>query len=34
MSRPKESLFGLVAGMASIYTANKARKLNQYLTNQ
>ena len=28
MTRPKESLFGLVAGMASIYTANKARKLN------
>jgi len=27
MSRPKESLFGLVAGMASLYTANKARKL-------
>ena len=27
MSRPKESLFGLVTGLASLYTANKARKL-------
>jgi hypothetical protein len=32
MTRPKESFFGLVAGMASIYTANKARKLNQSST--